>query len=964
MEEPDFLFSSFLVVLIIILIYLLQRRPWKYPPGPRKWPIVGTLPSLKKKPGDSPFDLTERLRKKYGDVVGIFIGPQPSIFINGYKCVKEISNMEEFGYRPNILTPRHEMFKEKKIGVIFSEGSRWKNQRRFTLRHLRDFGFGKKTMDQFIQEEINVLLSAIRELIEKHPEQTKTGVDVLSILPAVAINTLWYIIAGVKHDLHDERFTRLTQNVLRFFRLGDRNSPVDFFKFLQHVPVINRVYKEQKKFANEINNYVLEAIKEHRRTFDENHTRDFIDIYLKEMQNDETGFFDDEQLATICVDLFLAGTETSSSTIGFTLRYLIKHQEVQDKVRSEILAVVGKNRPPTMADMPNLPYCTAVLTESLRHSGVTPFPPPRAPKEDTWFNGYLIPKRAMVMINLRSVLMDPVYWGDPENFRPERFIGPDGKFKKDERLVLFGTGMRMCLGEPFARNTTFLFYTSLVQNFKMEIPPHGPELSERTLPGFTTAPAPFKIKLTCPRNWPLLGTLPAMVGKPDDTPFDQTDRLSKKYGNIVGLFLGVKPAVLVSGYDCVKEICAKDEFTYRPNMTVAHHKMFNHERSGIFFAEGEKWKSQRRFTLRHLRDFGFGKQTMDHYIHEEVNILLATFRDMISKHPEQRETGHDFLKIMPAIAINTLWYIIAGERNELTDKRFMRLTNMVQEFFRHGDQASPVPLYKLLQHIPVVNSSFKLQEDYGDQINHFIKEALDEHLKTYNENNMRDFMDVYIRELKKDDKTGYFSEHQLIALCNDLFLAGTETTASTTAFTLRYLIKNPDIQDKVRKEIHEVVGKDRLPSTEDIPNLPYCAAVLAETFRHSGLTPATPPRTSNKDATFRGYKIPKGTMILINLRSVNMDKVHFEDPEIFRPERFIGPDGKFQKDDRTMPFGSGTRLCLGEPFARNTAFIFYTSIVQNFKVENPPYGPKPSDITLKGFTTAPEPFKMTLTPLN
>jgi methyl farnesoate epoxidase / farnesoate epoxidase len=119
------------------------------------------------------------------------------------------------------------------------------------------------------------------------------------------------------------------------------------------------------------------------------------------------------------------------------------------------------------------------------------------------------------MVNIRSVLMDSGHWGDPETFRPERFIDDDGNFKKDEHLILFGTGIfsmlkyvymvsekycmvtgiRMCLGEPFARNTTFIFYTSMIQNYMFSSPPNGPEPSNVTEPGFTTSPAPFKVSI-------------------------------------------------------------------------------------------------------------------------------------------------------------------------------------------------------------------------------------------------------------------------------------------------------------------------------------------------------------------------------------------------------------------------------------------------------------------------------------
>jgi methyl farnesoate epoxidase / farnesoate epoxidase len=142
---------------------------------------------------------------------------------------------------------------------------------------------------------------------------------------------------------------------------------------------------------------------------------------------------------------------------------------------------------------------------------------------------------------------------------------------------------------------------------------------------------------------------------------------------------------------------------------------------GVFFTEGDLWKNQRRFTLRHLRDFGFGKQKMDEYIHEEVSILFDAINRIVQKQSDHPEIGLDLLTIMPAVAINTLWYIIAGSKNDLEDEKFMHLTTLVLKFFRLGNQASPVTVYKLLQKIPIVNRSFREQEDCGDELNSFVQ---------------------------------------------------------------------------------------------------------------------------------------------------------------------------------------------------------------------------------------------------
>lgn len=85
-----------------------------------------------------------------------------------------------------------------------------------------------------------------------------------------------------------------------------------------------------------------------------------------------------------------------------------------------------------------------------------------------------------------------------------------------------------------------------------------------------------------PRNWPLVGTLLAMIPQPEDSPFDVLEKQRKKYGNIVGLFMGTQPAILISGMEDVKEISAREEFIYRPQVTGPQHKIFGHQPHGHY----------------------------------------------------------------------------------------------------------------------------------------------------------------------------------------------------------------------------------------------------------------------------------------------------------------------------------------------------------------------------------------------
>lgn len=100
----------------------------------------------------------------------------------------------------------------------------------------------------------------------------------------------------------------------------------------------------------------------------------------------------------------------------------------------------------------------------------------------------------MMFISLWSVLHDKEHWGDPEVFRPERFINPKtGAFVRDPWMINFGMGKRVCLGEPLARNNMFIFLGRILQEFQISLPAHSPVPSTEPLPGFTTAPKPFQV---------------------------------------------------------------------------------------------------------------------------------------------------------------------------------------------------------------------------------------------------------------------------------------------------------------------------------------------------------------------------------------------------------------------------------------------------------------------------------------
>ncbi|GAV09190.1 hypothetical protein RvY_18769-2 [Ramazzottius varieornatus] len=164
---------------------------------------------------------------------------------------------------------------------------------------------------------------------------------------------------------------------------------------------------------------------------------------------------------------FVAGFETTTTFLRWALVYMILKPQVQEKLQREIVSVIGPSRPPVVADLSNMPYTEAVMTEVFRITSFLPFGAPQCATEDVQFDGYTIPKGTEVWPLMCFHSMNAQVWGDPEVFRPERFLDKNGRLIKSwvEKVQPFSVGQRACLGKPLARMEVFIFFTTIMQHF-------------------------------------------------------------------------------------------------------------------------------------------------------------------------------------------------------------------------------------------------------------------------------------------------------------------------------------------------------------------------------------------------------------------------------------------------------------------------------------------------------------------
>ncbi|KAM3874748.1 cytochrome P450 2Y3 [Diretmus argenteus] len=488
----DFSGTLVLAGLIVALLWLFRvrnYRRYRLPPGPTGFPLIGNLPQLDRK---APFKTLLKLSERYGPVMTVYLGPQRALVLVGYDAVKEalVDQADDFtGRAPVAFIHRA----TKGYGLAISNGERWRQLRRFTLMTLRDFGMGRKGMEEWIQEES-------KHLVERIDGTKATPFDPTFFLSCTVSNVICCLVFGQRFSYNDEHFLHLLKiiNQILIFGSSGRGQLYNLFPRLMHwLPG-----HQHTVFASvgELREFVGKKIVEHRETIDPSSPRDYIDCFLtrlsQEKDNPTTEFHDDNLVSTV-LNLYLAGTETTSTTLRFALSVLIKYPNTQEQMQHEIDGVIGQERPPNMEDRKSLPFTDAVIHEVQRFLDIVPMNLPHYANKDIAFRGYTIPKGTVILPMLHSVLREEKQWATPWSFNPQHFLDHDGHFKKNPAFIPFSAGKRACVGESLARMELFLFLVSLLQCFTFSCP-GGPESIDLSpeYSGFANLPRRYKIIAT------------------------------------------------------------------------------------------------------------------------------------------------------------------------------------------------------------------------------------------------------------------------------------------------------------------------------------------------------------------------------------------------------------------------------------------------------------------------------------
>ncbi|KAH0624278.1 hypothetical protein JD844_007966 [Phrynosoma platyrhinos] len=343
------------------------------------------------------------------------------------------------------------------LGIGFANGHCWKQQRRFGIVTMRNLGLGKKGMENQIEEEAHQLVEAFM--------QAKGQPLDPSLFISNAISSLISVVSfGYRFTHEDETFQKLMEAIdtLAKFGVSIFHAMYSFFPgFMKYLPGLHQKAFTSMQMGLSFAKEEIEKHKEHQGLHD---PQDFIDFYLLQMEKskgDPNTTFNEDNLAQCIVELFIAGTETTSSTLQWGLLLMVDNPDIQERVYKEMEDVLGSSHSICYEDRKKLPYTNAVIHEVQRAKYILPIGIPRRCSKDLNMLGYHIPKVRAEKVNL-------LY---------------------SRRLFR----ARVCLGEQMARMELFLFFTHLLRAFRFQLPEGVKEISQEPVVGLSMHPHPYKL---------------------------------------------------------------------------------------------------------------------------------------------------------------------------------------------------------------------------------------------------------------------------------------------------------------------------------------------------------------------------------------------------------------------------------------------------------------------------------------
>ena len=405
--------------------------------------------------------------------------------------------------------------------------------------------------------------------------------------------------------------------------------------------------------------------------------------------------------------------------------------------------------------------------------------------------------------------------------------------------------------------------------------------------------------------------------------------------------LGNRLVLVLNGVKAIKETIIEHSITFAGRPDLHTFKLANPQGNSLVLSDySPKWRISRKISVSAIHNFVQNTDFLGEKLLQESERLIHCFKQHKGKPVDalitlKRATGN--------IILNALF----GVERSYNDEGLREILILPEKYRQAVHGSGHVDFLPLLKYLPNKALSWLVQA-MKTMLN-VVAQMFDTNKETFVDGQVRNIADSFISVIQNETKkereirpagedapcmAPVLSDEQIVPVLADLFAAGFETSSITMYWGLAYLMKYPDVQRQLHDELDEVVGRQRLPTLQDIDSLPFLQATVYELLRVTSVVPLSIPRSTTTETSIRGFTIPKGTVVFINLWSVHRDPETWQDPDVFNPKRFLDSNGQLidpKYFEGFLPFSGGRHKCPGEALVLKTVTTFFGALLHCFR---------------------------------
>ncbi|KAL8053438.1 hypothetical protein ABFX02_05G071000 [Erythranthe guttata] len=466
------LFAVSIVVLVAVLSWFLWVRSGsrshhrQLAPGPYPFPIIGNIHELGKHPHRS---LT-KLLKTYGPLMSLHLGSIYTVVVSSPEIAREILIKHGNAFSSRTIPSAMQAHDHNKMSMAYLPiGKEWRRFRKLSNEQM--FTASRLECGEALHGD---KLDKLREYVRERCEAGQ-AVNIAEATFITTLNLMSATLFSTEVTTFDSEGTQeFKKTIESIIDTASLPNFADFFPIFkpfdpQGIKRMAKIYfgKLLGFIEDLINQRVMESLQEKKTKKKSDLLETLLD--LQQESDHEYDFMNIKVIKHFLLELFVAGSETTSSAVEWAMTELLLHPEILLKAKQEINSVAGDKKKLNESDIIGLPYLQAVIKEAFRYHPTGPLLIPRKSECDVQLaSGYVIPKGTQVIVNVWAIGRDPAIWTDPEIFRPERFLDEKMNidFKgNDFELIPFGAGRRICPGLLLANRMLHITVATLIHNF-------------------------------------------------------------------------------------------------------------------------------------------------------------------------------------------------------------------------------------------------------------------------------------------------------------------------------------------------------------------------------------------------------------------------------------------------------------------------------------------------------------------